>query len=360
MTLGCGTLLFASTLMSIGHARAALSWSAIAPLPDPTGFGGMYAGVSGGALMAAGGANFPNRPLSQGGERVWHDGIFVLTSRGGTWVDAGRLPHPSAYGASGTWRDWVVCAGGGDVRGNHPDAWMMRWNGHAADITTLPPLPVSAAYLAGVVAGDVFYVFGGQEAPDSDRALARAFALDLAASPSERHWRELKWPVGAAGRIIAVAGTAEGRVYLFSGVELVPGATGSPGREYLRDAYALEPGRGWSRLADLPQPVAAAPGPAMAVDRGRLAVLSGVNAPWGSPAGPGGSNGGFSRAAIAYDPVSDRWSPFSDGESEAGLPPARITAPLVPWSGGYAAIGGEIAPGIRTNSVLFLTVGPSK
>ena len=48
----------------------ALHWSALPPLPDAHGFGGPYAGVSGGALLVAGGANFPDATPWENGAKV--------------------------------------------------------------------------------------------------------------------------------------------------------------------------------------------------------------------------------------------------------------------------------------------------
>ena len=42
------------------------------------------AGVSGGALLVAGGANFPDKKPWQGGTKVWYDTVFVLDEPGTT------------------------------------------------------------------------------------------------------------------------------------------------------------------------------------------------------------------------------------------------------------------------------------
>ncbi len=75
----------------------------------------MFAGVSGGALVAAGGANFPDRKPWEGGKKVWYDTVFVLEKPDGQWKVAGKLPRPLGYGVSATWRDRVVCVGGSDL-----------------------------------------------------------------------------------------------------------------------------------------------------------------------------------------------------------------------------------------------------
>ena len=75
----------------------------------------MYAGAAGDALIAAGGANFPDVPAAEGGEKTFYDGVFLL--RGGVWNRAGRLPAPAAYGVTFPVGDGLVLAGGANASG---------------------------------------------------------------------------------------------------------------------------------------------------------------------------------------------------------------------------------------------------
>ena len=65
-------LLLTNVIMMNIHAQTVknhlFTWSEAKQLPDPEGFAGPYAGVSGGALIVAGGSNFP------GGKRPWGAG----------------------------------------------------------------------------------------------------------------------------------------------------------------------------------------------------------------------------------------------------------------------------------------------
>ena len=51
----------------------AFAWEELAPLPDEHGFAGSFAGSSGGALLVAGGANFPDGPSWNGHPKAGHD-----------------------------------------------------------------------------------------------------------------------------------------------------------------------------------------------------------------------------------------------------------------------------------------------
>ena len=46
-------------LLAAEPATEALTWTQLPPLPDREGFAGMFAGISHGVSIAAGGANFP-------------------------------------------------------------------------------------------------------------------------------------------------------------------------------------------------------------------------------------------------------------------------------------------------------------
>ena len=327
-------------------SRAAFHWTALPALPDPVGFAGMYAGASGGALVAAGGTNFPERPFAKGGKKIWHDRIFILSGPDGHWREAGRLPRPSAYGVSSTWRDAVVCAGGCDAKTNFSSAWLMRWNGQVMVVESLPALPLPIADACGAVVGDTFYVIGGQERPDSTSALIRMFSLDLARPPSGRRWEEKPWPVDAPGRIYAVAGTHQGELFLFSGCELAIDAAGKIGTRELKDAYAFKPGRGWRRLADMPNAAASAPSPAVEIDPAHLLIA----VPLDTAARPSGPTPAY----LEYESATNTWRVSFRDPADCAVGAACFDTPMVPWQGRFAMISGEIAAGLRTPAVLSL------
>lgn len=351
LRLCCAALiLFAAT------PAIATDLQALPPLPDPLGFAGMYAGVSGGALLAAGGANFPEKPLAQGGRKVWHDGIYVLQHPRAAWRFAGRLPKPAGYGVSATWGDAVILAGGGNDRGSTREVLSLRWDNGMLRLEPLPSLPIATANCCGTVVGDVLYVAGGQESPVDTRALARCFALSLSEPPASRIWREIPWPEQAPGRILAVAASAGGYFYLFSGMGLSRGADGSPARTYLTDAWRYLPSEGWRRLTDMPRAAGAAPSPAHTDASGRILITGGVHGDFLAKVPKGGPFPGFPRDTLAYDPAADAWDqlPPAAVTNPGSAPPARVTAPVAIWNGRVVVPGGEIEPGIRTPTVEVL------
>jgi N-acetylneuraminic acid mutarotase len=320
--------------------RPTLHWSQLPLLPDKLGMAGSFAGVSGGALVVAGGANFPDKMPWEGGTKVWRDPVFVLDQPNGQWRHAGKLPRPLGYGMSVSHADAVICAGGSDATRHYRETFRLRWENDAIQTEALPLLPRPCANLSGAVVGDTLYVAGGIETPLATNTMSAFWALDL--SDAKAQWRELEpWP--GPSRMLAIAAAQGGDFFLFGGVGLRGGPDGKPERIWLRDAWRYRTGAGWTRLADLPKPCVAAPSPAPVV-KGRVLLLAGDD---GSRVSfqPLDKHPGFPKTVLAYDFTRDCWS-------EAGEVPApRATLPCVEWRGMFVVPSGEARPGVRSPEV---------
>lgn len=329
-------------LMAAASVSAADStgWSKLPSLPDKEGFASMFAGVSGGALLAAGGANFPDKKPWEGGKKIWYDTVFVLEKPDGAWKVAGKLPRQLGYGVSVSHGGGVVCVGGSDAERHHADAFRLKWRNGKLEARPLPPLPRAVANMSGALLGDTLYVAGGIEKPDSTRALRTFFALDLVANPPA--WRELEpWPGPA--RMLAVAAAQDGSFFLVSGTDLSAGPDGKPVRTYLKDGYRYTPGKGWKRIADLPRFAVAAPSPAPTVGATQFLVMSGDDAAQLTVTPT--EHKGFPKSVLAYDTRTDRWT------EAAPTPAPRVTVPTVHWNGAWLVVSGEQKPGIRSPEV---------
>jgi N-acetylneuraminate epimerase len=323
-------------------------WRPLPPLPDLEGFGGMFAGTCGRALVAAGGANFPDRRPWEGGAKRWYDTVWLLDEPGGAWRRAGRLPRPTAYGASSNTPSGVVCAGGGDADRHFEDVYRLTTKAGQVAVERLPPLPRPCAFMSGATVGDTLYLAGGLERPDATACLRTFWALDL--RRTDASWRELE-PCPGPERMLAVAGSDGECFYLFSGAHLRTDTQGRPVREYLRDAWRYRPGSGWRRLADLPRAAVAAPAPALHVGDGRLLILSGDD---GTKVHfqPILEHPGFARDVLAYVPAQDSWTKAGE------VPFSRATAPTAKWRGMLVVVSGEARPGFRSPEV-WTTAGQS-
>lgn len=323
-------------------AAAESRWKTLAPLPDRLGFAGAFAGVSGGALLVAGGANFPERMPWEGGAKVWHDDVFVLEKPDGEWRAAGRLPRPLGYGVAVTQRRRLVCIGGSDATQHHVSTFGFRWAKDHLETERLPDFPHACANMSGALLGDTVYIAGGIASPDSTNSLNTFFSMNLA--DKAPRWRRLE-SIPGLGRIFAAAGAHNGSFYLFGGAALKAGPDGKPVREWLRDAYRYTPGRSWKRVADLPRVAVAAPSPAPVVD-GKLLILGGDDGAQLNT--PPTEHKGFLRDVLAYDPITDKWERLDD------TPFSFVTTTAVPWRNRTVIPGGEIRPGVRSPEVWAL------
>ena len=339
-TLGIILILAATFNRLIASPPIDLDWQRLPNLPDPEGFSGGFAGVSNSVLVFAGGANFVGKRPWEGGHKSWYDTIYVLTSPTSHWIVAGKLPRPTAYGVSVTYRDEVICVGGSNGQEHYCDVYTLRWDGHTVRRRSLPPLPMPYAFMSGAIAGDTLYVIGGIHAPNSITAQRDFWALDLKVANAT--WRMLD-PLPGTGRIQPDVGTWGETVVVFSGVEVEPTTSGKPKWNYLTDAYSYTPGKNWRRTADLPHPAESCPGPLPVTGRGKFLLLSGDDGSLTALDGP--NHPGFRRDSLLYDSSLGRWQTVDAG------PISLCDAPVANWNNLWIIVGGEHKPGFRSNEV---------
>jgi len=335
------------TLFFLSQTRAAdpptkppLAWQQLAPLPDKLGFGYPFAGVSSGALIVAGGANFPGAPPWEGGEKVWHDRVFLLDRPDGQWKIGGKLPRPLGDGVSITTPKGIACLGGSDAERHYADCFILKWTGDKLEFTPLLSLPAPCANFSGAMLGNTIYVAGGIETPDATTALKTFWSLDLSRPAAK--WQTLDtWP--GPERMLATIGVQGEAVYLFGGAALRPAKDGKPERIWLKDAYRYKPGAGWIRIADLPRPVVAAPTPALALGVSQLLVLGGDDGRQLNVAPT--KHQGFPREILAYDIQKNEWSTLGK------LPFSLVTTPTVIWNNAIIIPSGETRPAMRSNQI---------
>jgi N-acetylneuraminic acid mutarotase len=315
-------------------------------IPDREGFAGSFAGVSNGALIVAGGANFPEKKPWDGGKKIWHDSVFVLEEPSGKWKRAGTLPRSLAYGVSVTDAMGLICVGGSDAERHYSDAFRLTWQKGQLRTSLLPALPIALANASGALVGQRLIIAGGIAEPQSTSTSRKVFELDL--SQARLCWRELPTLPGR-GRMLATAASIGETFYLVGGVDLKKGKDGRPERIYLQDGYQYTPKEGWAKLAELPCPLAASPSPAPH-DAAGFTVIGGDD---GSRVHhKPDQHPGFSRTVHRYDRKSGKWIKGGD------VPECRVTVPCVAWRDLWIIPGGEIRPGIRTPSLMIFSPRP--
>lgn len=349
-----------------GQSGNSLEWSVLPEVPDQHGFAGPFAGMIGDDLILAGGANFPDSPPWEGGQKVWHDRVFVLSKGSNIWEETDfRLPQPIAYGVSISLpsRGSIVMLGGsGQDNAPTTGAFELRSHGGRFELEELPNLPVPLAESSGVALGNTIYLFSGRTLEGTAQ---KAFRIDLdKASPD---WEELPWPEGARGRMHSVAGVRDGVVYLFAGRDNLSG--GEPTYpddrmepyelDFLRDAWRFNPlTTQWTRLSDLPHGLSAGPATAVPVGSSHLFMLGGVNVEFLKTQladrpkldGQGHDHPGFPSDLWAYHTITDTWTSAGHFPGHFSAP---VTVPVVMDGANVFLIpSGEIKPGVRTRQVL--------
>lgn len=341
------------------NAKTQTAWEALPPVPDDVGFAGGFAGVSGDALVFAGGANFA--PPVFENDKQWHDRVFVLPAPDAEWVEAGTLPRPLAYGMSVSYNGEVVCLGGDDSERAYAEVFALKWDGQTLTTRDLPPLPEPIAYGGAALIGSTVYVVGGQAGKSINDATNHAYAMDLAAKdPAWERLPDMPAEAGVRAHNFVVAqhdGGAD-KLYVFGGRRFLEGGVLDLG--FLSDCWAFDPAtKAWSRRADSPVPLMA--GSAIAFGQSHVLVTSyadgsalTVMIDSGIPTAEY-DHPGFSRALYTYHTITDAWA--QAGELPDGVM-NQVTTTAVQWGDRIIVPSGEVKPRVRSPKVWSVSVEP--
>lgn len=178
-----------------------IQWEKLPDLPGTAdtaslGVSAPFAGLHQGKLIVAGGCNFPDKPVTEGGAKRYYEEIFLLdlaaweqngkvagttpassataateenvsraTKASGDWRIAGKLPYPVAYGASVSTPSGVICIGGNNSDSSLVRVACLRWGEALEGLETrlLPSLPAPMDNLAAAFGENKVYVAGGNE-----------------------------------------------------------------------------------------------------------------------------------------------------------------------------------------------------
>ncbi len=315
------------------------NWTKLPDYPVAPGMAGIIAGTHGGVMIAAGGANFPDRMPWDGAKKIYYDQILVLRPGEPAWRVAGKLPEPRAYAAVVSLPDGVLVAGGENADAIFQDVLQLRWTGEEVAVDKAPSLPApTTSAVATVTAGRV-YLAGGF-APGAVR-VSRSEFLQLELDRLEEGWKSLPtWPGPA--RAMAVTAAFGGAVYLMSGLAVETGADGEARSTYLRDAYRYRVDNGaWERLADMPWSAIAAPSPApVTTAPAQIFVLGGVD---GRQVGKLPRDTRVPADILSFDVASGAWRLWPER-----WPEPVVTTPSFELNGQWYFVSGEIMAGVRT------------
>ena len=336
-------------------------WEPLDAVPDEVGFAGGFAGVSGDALLFAGGANFA--PPVFDNDKAWYDRVFVLPKPDGEWIEAGTLPRPLAYGMSITYEGEVVCIGGDDAEQAYAEVFALRWDGSKLTTRTLPALPEPVAYGGAALIGSTVYVAGGQTSKTIQTATNYLYAMDLAAD--DPAWERLPDMPGEAGVrahnfVVAQHDGKTDMLYVFGGRHHDPDGVLELG--FLNDCWEFDPStKEWQQRADSPVPLMA--GSAVAYGQSHVFVTSyadgsalTASVESGIPASEY-DHPGFSRALYTYHTITDAWAQV--GELPEGTM-NQVTTTAVKWGDLIVVPSGEVRPRVRSPKVWSVSIKPNE
>lgn len=331
-------------------------WDDLPELPGELGFGGPFAGTHNGALIVAGGANFPNGMPWDGGDKVWYDDIYTLEVGHTEWTANSTLPQPLAYGISISTEQGLLIAGGSDADAIYDIVWLLQYDVESKSVTTLtlPPLPDLTAFHAGAQVGNIIYIAAGQKSTDATDLNHAFWAMDISGPPHGWTWQEkTPWPGDARIKAVAasqVDGAGSPFFYLFSGEIPIKDESGDTTLNYVTDGYRYDPREDtWTSIADLDKPVAATR--AIGVGQSHILVFSGSTGEHVTL--PTQNIPEFPTTVRAYNTITDAWAVVDE------MPRSVVTTEVVEWNDQIVITTGEIRPGIRTPRVQTLTIGQS-
>lgn len=259
------------------------NWEHLTDLPpqdnrtENPGVAGPFVGVHNDALIIAGGANFPNKPLWET-NKVWHDKIYVLSKNEDSsyiWEDAGKLDRPLAYGSSVSTPDGVLCIGGDDSDKVYTDVFLLSWDQENKKLSkkNMPDLPEAVGYGSAALHKSTVYLIGGQTGKKLDSSSNKVWTLDLTEGESA-NWKQLPLVPWKSRAFLQVATQHNGYddcIYVIGGRREEDGAV-----EFLSEVweYNLNTNE-WRERKSSPYPIMA--GTAIGFNQSHIAILGGAD-----------------------------------------------------------------------------------
>ncbi len=324
------------------------------------GVSACYCGVINGYLYIAGGCNFPDKPVAEGGKKRFYKAIYAakLNAEGDRleWKTVGQMPQPAAYGVSVTYENSLIFVGGNNETGGLTTAIRLRPTATGMQQEALPCLPHALDNMAGAVVGHILYVVGGN---CEGVATQKVWSLDLKNTAKEG-WKEEPSIPGIA-RVQPIAAALAGDLLGVWG-GFAP-KTDSKAAQLAMNGASYNAGCGtWTALPvptdALCEEVFTGGATAIATPQKGVVVVGGVNKDVFLAA--------INKLPEGYLLHEPEWYRFNsrvlcyrDGTWTQLLQHpsvARAGCALAYWDGWVYVVGGELKPGIRTPEIVRFRV----
>ena len=324
------------------------------------GVSACYCGVINGNLYIAGGCNFPDKPVAEGGKKRFYKAIYAakLNAEGNRleWKTVGQMPQPAAYGVSVTYENSLIFVGGNNETGGLTTAIRLRPTATGMQQEALPSLPHALDNMAGAVVGHILYLVGGN---CEGVATQKVWSLDLKNTAKEG-WKEEPSIPGIARVQPIAAALAGGLLGVWGG--FAP-KTDSKAAQLAMNGASYNAGCGtWTALPvptdALGEEVFTGGATAIATPQKGVVVVGGVNKDVFLAA--------INKLPEGYLLHEPEWYRFNnrvlcyrDGTWTQLLQHpsvARAGCALAYWDGWVYVVGGELKPGIRTPEIVRFRV----
>ena len=324
------------------------------------GVSACYCGVINGYLYIAGGCNFPDKPVAEGGKKRFYKAIYAakLNAEGNRleWKTVGQMPQPAAYGVSVTYENSLILVGGNNETGGLTTAIRLRPTATGMQQEALPNLPHALDNMAGAVVGHILYVVGGNY---EGVATQKVWSLDLK-NTAKQGWKEEPSIPGIA-RVQPIAAALAGDLLGVWG-GFAP-KTDSKAAQLAMNGASYNAGCGtWTALPvptdALGEEVFTGGATAIATPQKGVVVVGGVNKDVFLAA--------INKLPEGYLLHEPEWYRFNsrvlcyrDGTWTQLLQHpsvARAGCALAYWDGWVYIVGGELKPGIRTPEIVRFRV----
>lgn len=310
------------------------------------GVSACYAGHIGSTLIMAGGCNFPDKPVAEGGTKKYYRGIYaarISESDALPWQKLGDLPTEAAYGVSVSADNALICLGGNSAHESLTTVIKIRLAGGKAVIDTLPSLPHPMDNFTGALNGSQLLV----------RGAGGVYALDLK-HPSAG-W-VLQWPATETLQQ-PVSAVCSGRFFVWGG--FTPKQADKPATLSLDGTkYGATACPAAGPMDEHGEKVFLGGACAVNLSPERVLAMGGVNKDIFLKAINNPEPGYLTHPAEWY-----RFNPklclFEKGQWKIiGSSPitARAGAAAVVYKNDVFLIGGELKPGIRTPDIYRITI----
>ncbi len=186
-----------------------INWDTLAVIPPAAGtdvqygLAGPVSGVFRDVLFVGGGSNFEDAMPWEGGEKRYHDDIYLLKQDKNDevhWTQSERkLPFPMAYSACLSIPEGIVSMGGESGQGPVPNVFLLSVDDDLLRIEDWPDLPVPLTSAGAARIESTIYLAGGLTFSGATRNF---FAMDL--ERPEAGWQVLPdLPIALSHAVVA-------------------------------------------------------------------------------------------------------------------------------------------------------------